>query len=103
MQKRTDILKLQFSTNLFWDVAVKELDVEKNKRFIIQRAIEYGTLNDWKIIKKQYGIATIAEEMQKVRQLDNISLSFISMVTGIKKENFRCYSTKQSLPQHWSF
>ena len=103
MLKNTDILKIHFSNNLFWDVDVNLLDIDKNKRFIIQRAIEYGTINDWKIIKKYYGLSTIGREMQKVRHLDNISLSFISMATGIKKEDFRCYSTKQSLPRHWDF
>ena len=102
MIKNNEILS-SFSSNLFWDVFRDDLDLHKNMRFIIQRVIEYGTLSDWKLIKNYYGLTNIGEEMQKVRTLDDISLSFISAITGIKKENFRCYTTKQSIPQHWNF
>jgi hypothetical protein len=92
-----------FSTNLFWDVEVAKLDMERDKRFIIQRVLEYGTLSDWKIITNEYGINTIITEMQQVRALDNASLSFICTIANIKKETFRCYTLKQLHPQHWNF
>lgn len=92
-----------FSPNLFWDVEVALLDMIKDKRFIIQRVLEYGTLSDWKTIKNGYGINTIITEMQQVRALDNASLSFICTIANIKKETFRCYTLKQSQPQHWNF
>jgi len=92
-----------FSANLFWDVEAALLDMKKDKRFIIQRVLEYGTLSDWKTIKNGYGINTIITEMQQVRALDNTSLSFICTIANIKKETFRCYTLKQSQPQHWNF
>lgn len=101
MLENTD--KYSFSPNLFWDVNVSLLDMKKNNRFIIQRVLEYGTLSDWKIIKNCYGINQITKEMQKVRVLDNASLSFISTIANIKKETFRCYTLKQSQPPHWNF
>jgi hypothetical protein len=96
-------VKFSFSPNLFWDVDITALDFDKNKRYIIQRVLEYGTLSDWMIIKNFYGIDTISKEMQKVRTLDNISLSFICTIANLKKEDFRCYTLKQSQPQHWNF
>ncbi len=98
-----NINKYPFSPNLFWDVNISSLEMEKDKRFIIQRVLEYGTLSDWKIIKNCYGINKITKEMQKVRVLDNVSLSFISTIANIKKESFRCYILKQSQPPHWNF
>jgi hypothetical protein len=103
MPNNTQISNQNFSPNLFWDIDVSTLDLTQNKRFIIQRVLELGTLSDWKIIKNLYGTHTIGSEMQKVRSLDSISLSFTSMISGIKKENFRCYTLKQSTPQHWNF
>ena len=88
-----------FSPNLFWDIEVASLDIKKDKRFIIRRVLEYGTLSDWKIIKNEYGINRIITEMQKVRDLDNTSLSFICTIANIKKEAFRCYTLKQSQSQ----
>ena len=97
------ITKVSFSQNLFWDVDINELDLDKNKRYIIQRVIEYGTLADWMTIKSFYGIETITKEMLEVRSLDNISLSFLCTIANLKKEDFRCYTLKQSQPQHWDF
>lgn len=103
MEIDSNTQKFPFSANLFWDVDPTQLDLNNHKRFIIQRVIEFGTLNDWKFIKSYYGIAVIGREMTQIRSLDDITLSFISLVTGIRKEDFRCYITKQSLPPHWNF
>lgn len=103
MSKKAGNIIESFSPNLFWDVDALKLDVQKNKSYIIRRVIELGTLNDWQVIRKYYGLNTIGKEMQKVRYLDNVSLSFISLVTGINKESFRCYTLKQSTPQHLDF
>lgn len=103
MPSNSHILNQSFSPNLFWDIDASTLDLTQNKRFIIQRVLELGTLSDWKIIKELYGTHTIGREMQKVRSLDPISLSFTSLISGIKKEDFRCYTLKQSTPQHWNF
>lgn len=103
MTKSNHPLEVNFSKNLFWDVHFDELDFEKNKRFIIQRTIEFGRLSDWKLIKKLYGLETIGQEMKAVRSLDDISMAFVSMTCGIRKEDFRCYTLKPSLPRHWNF
>lgn len=96
-------VKSSFSSNLFWDGNIDALDLDKNKRYIIQRVLEYGTLSDWMIIKSFYGIDTISNEMLKVRTLDKISLSFLCTIANLKKEDFRCYTLKQSQPQLWDF
>jgi hypothetical protein len=92
-----------FSTNLFWDVELTSFHLKRNKRFVIQRVLEYGTLSDWSIIKECYGIPQIAKEMQQVRTLDKTSLSFISIIANVQKEAFKCYTLKPSNPQHWNF
>ena len=92
-----------FSPNLFWDVELTKLSLDMNKRFIIQRVLEYGTLTDWKLIKAYYGLPIISEEMQKTRTLDKTALSFICTIANVSKENFRCYTSKPSNPQHWNF
>lgn len=103
MSIQATVRDFHFSTNLFWDVDASALDMEENKRFVIQRVLEYGILSDWEIIKNSYGINTIAEEMQKVRTLDGTSLSFISAITNIPVKKFRCYTSKQSKVLHWNF
>lgn len=103
MSFQATLMNDRFSPNLFWDVDASTIDMDKNKRFIIQRVLEYGIRSDWELIKNYYGVDTIVREMQKVRNLDRISLSFISAIAGIPLTKFRCYILKQSKTQHWNF
>jgi len=90
-----------FSKHLFWDIDRTKLDFEKNKRTIIQKVLDYGLINDWKIIYNYYGIDKIANTMLDIRDLDEKSASFISFLSNIPKEKFLCYTTKQSNLEHW--
>lgn len=87
-----------FSPHLFWDIDRNKLDLEKNKAQIIKRVIEYGLLKDWKLLQQHYGLEQIGNVSKELRSLDEKSLNFISVITGIPKESFRCYTLKQSLP-----
>ncbi len=91
------------SPHLFWDVDKSKLDVEKNKRLIIHRALEYGLMSDWNWIKEVYGIKEIGVVAKTLRDLDKKSASFISKIAKIPIEEFRCYSTNPSTPEHWNF
>ena len=44
------------SKHLFWDTPLINVHVEKIKGFIVQRVMEYGLMNDWKLIKNWYRI-----------------------------------------------
>ena len=101
MEPNLSIDKL--SPHLFWDVDRSQIDGEKNKSFIIQRTLEYGFIGDWKIINKFYGIHTITQTVQNLRDLDPKALAFISFLSGVPKTQFRCYTTKELIPQHWNF
>lgn len=91
------------SSYLFWDVDLKNVDVELHKQFIIGRVVSYGTIDDWKIIKEKIGLEEIGNLAKNIRDLDDKSCSFLSLVTNIPMEEFRCYTTKQSNPPHWNF
>lgn len=101
MENKT-ITIADFSPHLFWDVDRNKLDWEKNKAQIVKRVLEYGLILDWNILQQQYGINKIGEICKELRSLDEKSLGFISLLTGMPKESFRCYILKQSIPQHWN-
>ena len=92
-----------FSKNLFWDVDPETIDLETNSRYVIQRVLEYGRYNDWKLILSYYGIQTISDTATSLRSLDPKAVSFISAITNIPKEQFRCYTLRQSSQRHWNF
>ena len=92
-----------FSPHLFWDVDRNKLDWKKNKSQIVKRVLEYGLLNDWKLIQHYYGVEQIAETCKNFRSLDERALSFIATLASVPEESFRCYTLKQSIPRHWNF
>ncbi len=92
-----------FSYHLFWDTDRKKLNMERNKHYIIKQVLEYGFMDDWDLIKKYYGIKTISEIAKTFRELDKKALFFIATISNTSPQNYRCYTEKQSTPQHWNF
>jgi hypothetical protein len=93
----------KLSKHLFWDVNRKTLNIDKNKAYIIKQVLEYGLIEDWRLIYRYYGISLIVEEVKHFRELDKKALSFITVVSKTPIEEFRCYNYQLSTPQHWNF
>lgn len=93
----------KFSSIIFWDVDPSKIDFTKHRRFIIGRVVQYGTIEDWREVKKLYGIDAIRSEMLQERYLDERSLSFLSCILDVPKEKFRCYIESQSHQLRSSF
>lgn len=89
--------------HIFWDIDLRTLDYKKNARFIIQRVIQKGSLEDWVSIKSYYGLEFIKNEILLIRDFDQKTLNFFSVYFGIDKENFRCYTTQQSILKHFDY
>ena len=92
-----------FSDFLFWDVDRTQLDSGKNSRFVVKRVLEYGLFDDWELLVQLYGLKRITNEAKQIRNLDRKSMFFIAAIADVKLEEFRCYTTNQSIPQHWNF
>lgn len=95
--------KYNFTPMLFWDTSVENIDTQINAPYIVQRVLEYGEMNDWTQMKELYGIPRIAKIAQGLRTLDPKALSFICAVSNTKKEQYRCYTTKQSTQTLWLY
>lgn len=91
------------SDYLFWDVQKESVDSEKNAPYIVCRVLEYGQLSDWDVLVKKYGLDEIVRIAKGLRSLDPKSLSFISTISNTPRESFRCFTTKQSSPEHWIY
>jgi hypothetical protein len=91
-----------FSKHLFWDVDLNRFDLNKYQSFFIQRVLEYGKMNDWKLIKELYGMEVIKEASLNARSLDAVTLSFVSTIFNIDKTEFRCYKHRQLFPNLWN-
>lgn len=94
---------LSFSSNLFWDIDLADLDMERHAAYIVNRVLDHGTMNDWLFIKSYYSLERLREIALNIRSMERESLSFIATVTNTPKEEFRCYKLLQSTHTHWSF
>ena len=92
-----------FSDYIFWDVERNSIDLASNAPFVIQRVLEYGQIGDWKLLLGYYGLEEIVKVTKRLRTLEPRALSFISTVSQTPVEQFRCYNTRQSNPEHCSF
>ena len=82
----------KLSIHLFWDVDFSSLDENKHSRFIIERVVSKGNINDWQAIKEIYGLQKIKNEIIEIRYIDNKTFSFLSSYFNIDKSKFRCYN-----------
>jgi hypothetical protein len=92
-----------FSPHLFWDVDKGTFDLNKYKIQMISKVLEYGNWNDWKLLRKYYGLETIKEVTLNLRSLDAVTLSYLAALFSINKEDFRCYKHRQLVQNSWNF
>ena len=92
----------RFTRNLFWDADMSEMSMDTSARYIIQRVLERGEMNDWRLINQYYGLDRIVAECKQMRTLDPVCLAFITTISHTKKEDYRCYHFRQSFPTPWN-
>jgi hypothetical protein len=92
----------KFTPNLFWDADLTEISLKDSAGYIIQRVLEHGQMNDWRLINLYYGLDKIVEECKKMRSLDPVCLSFICTISHTKEEDYRCYHFRQSFQTPWN-
>ena len=95
-------LKNQLSNILFWDMDKDELDVQKHSAQLVQRVLEYGTLDDWRLVRDYLGMDRVVADCKSLRTLDPMALSFVCAMSDTKKEDYRCYQFRQSFPTLWN-
>jgi len=88
---------------LFWDTEINKIDFKKNARFVIQRVIQKGSIDDWIVNKDFYRMDLLKREILLIRDLDAKSLNFFSVIFDVNKRNFRCFSIQQSIPKHFNY
>ena len=87
----------KLSETLFWDVDIKKLDNEKSKHFIIGRVLDFGTLEDWKIIKDFYGITTIKKVAEGHNFSSKKNINFWSTILNFSKSKWSQSQRKSSM------
>ena len=81
------------SQRLFWDVDPKTIDDCAHCRYVIQRVLERGSVEDIKATVAHYTLPFMIAEAQKIRSLDPVTLAFAACLGNVKEDTFRCYSS----------
>ncbi len=92
-----------FSRNLFWDADPAGIDLQRNKRYVVQRVLERGTVEDMRSAFHIYGLDDVIATAKTLRTLEPKALSFIACVANEPRGNFRCYTRKQSSRAPWIY
>ena len=92
-----------FSPNLFWDADPADLDFSTHRKYVVQRVLERGTLDDMRHMFSMYGFDNVVATSKTLRSLDPVSFSFIVNLSGQPREAFRCYTLKQSSQAPWIY
>ncbi|MFA5827151.1 MAG: hypothetical protein WC839_01470 [Candidatus Paceibacterota bacterium] len=70
--------------SLFWDTDVNNIDIIKNKRYIIERILKFGDLTDYYWLKNIYSPNEIKKVITRDRsELDKRSLNFWRYIYNI--------------------
>lgn len=67
-----------FSRELFWDYPQLNIDLEKNARFVVERVVTRGRLEDFYKMTKIYSTEKIVECLKKSKELDQKTMHFVS-------------------------
>lgn len=63
--------------SLFWDTDINNIDMVKNKRYIIERILKFGDLDDYRWMRDTYSVEDIKNVILEERSdLDPKSLNF---------------------------
>jgi hypothetical protein len=86
----------EISRSIFWDVKTENLDYDRNKEYIIERVYTRGNQEDEILLWKIYSYYTLKKIIPYLDGLDDITISYLSIIFNIKKEKFTCYGKKLS-------
>ena len=90
MTSKTTYSITDFFSHLFWDVDRNKLDWEKNTSQIIKRVLEYGLLNDWKLVERYYGVEKIGKTCIGLQSLDDKALGFFATIADLPGVKLFC-------------
>lgn len=101
--KKNNPLITSLSKDLFWDADKLTIDAGRHSKFIVSRVLLYGFYSDWEKIKDYYGLNKVVDIATDLKELDKKTVAFLALLSGIKKNRFKCYTTEQSNLIHWNF
>jgi hypothetical protein len=86
---------------LFWDTNLATLDLAKHEKQIISRVVERGGLEGWHKVRRHYGDEKLRQVVTKLRTLEPRTVNFLCLMLNLKREDFRCCTSRPFPPAPW--
>lgn len=88
MNTKRTLTSINISNLAFWDVDPSKIDIEKDSLFVMGKVFNYGSWSDIVSVLNYYGLERIKKEIVHAPYLKKTALSFLSLITGLKKDAF---------------
>lgn len=92
----------KLNKSYFWDVDRKRLDPNTSYRLIIERVFQLGTVTEVFEVIGYYGKDTTLEVLKGLKHLDPKTLELFSLFFEVPKDQFACYTKRQSRTLPWN-
>ncbi len=81
-----------FSQFLFWDAQVEDIDLQKNKRYVIERVMTRGKMEDFETVLALYSKGEIRAALKESKELDPKTRHFCSWYFEIPENELHASS-----------
>lgn len=78
LEKKLASVKFPFSKYLFWDTSPDMIDIQKHRKYIIERVLSKGFLSDFYLLINIYSNEEIISAIKSSRSLDKKTVNFCS-------------------------
>jgi hypothetical protein len=92
-----------FSKHLFWDVDINAFDLNIYPEQMTLNVLEYGSFHDWQLLKLLYGKEKLKNIVLSLRNIDDLTLNYLSVYFNVDKTEFRCFTHKQLVKNYWNY
>ena len=86
----------------FWDISLKQINVQKHSKYIIERIMTWGDETACRWMHKTFSLESIRETLKTSRNLDKKTAVFFSYIYDVSQKEVRCLQ-KQSPPRPSAF
>lgn len=95
--------KPAFSRHIFWDKDYDKIDWVENDQYVIERVVDYGRIEDWKLLKQVYRMDRIKEVVMNARFLNKKTTNFFSLLLNEPIANFRYFEEQKMNQIGWCY
>ncbi len=85
-----DPLVAKLSPGLFWDVNRETIDSHTHRALIVERALEYGTFDDWLTLRRTFSDGEIAASCRESRGLMPETAAFVEARLHLPEGSLPC-------------